>query len=85
MSINECYPSHTRAPAKAGFNMKIFQLLRNCGKTKTSRRKIKNKNVKGRGEGNITLMSVIYSHNCGGRRSIVSLKDPERPMDQDGL
>ena len=45
-----------------------------------SGRKRKKKNVKGRDEGNVTLIFVLDSNNCDGIKSIVSLKDSERPM-----
>ena len=39
------------------------------------------KNVVGRGEGNLTLISEMGSHNCGGRKYLVSLKESNNSMD----
>ena len=45
-----------------------------------SGRKIKNENIKGRGEVKITLISALGSHKYGVRKSIVSLKDTKNNM-----
>ena len=40
----------------------------------------KKKDVNGRGEGKAMLISLLGSHNYGGRKSIVLLKYFENPM-----
>ena len=71
MSINERYIDHTNALARAGLSMKIFLLLRNCGKCRRWGEKEKKENVKIIEEGDIMLISALVSHNCGGRKFIV--------------
>ena len=45
------------------------------------RGRIKNKKVKVVGGGDITIISVLDSHNCGGSKFIASLKYSKTPMD----
>ena len=61
--------------------MKIFPTLKELWENVDEQEKNKNENVKGIGKGSVTLISVLGSHNCGGRKSIVSLKDSDNTMD----
>ena len=79
MSINEHHSGHMMVLAKAGLNMKRIQLWSNDGKMNMSGIEIKIK-WKVRGEGDVMIISVSDYHNCGGRKSIVSLKDPKMTM-----
>ena len=80
MSIKKHYPDHTNALAWAGLSMKIFPTLKELCKNADKRNKNKNKNVKGRGEEDVVLISALGSHNCGGRKSIVLLKESKNTM-----
>ena len=71
MSINERYPSYTMELAKAGLNMKIFPDLKELWENADEWEKKEKENVKLIGEGDVTIISVLNSHNCGGRKSIV--------------
>ena len=66
--------------SKVRFNMNNFPTLKEMGGNVYDWDKKKEKNVRGRGEGNVTLIYVLDSHNCGGRISIVSLKDSGNTM-----
>ena len=74
MSINEHYPGHTRSLARSGPNMKIFPTSKELWENADEQEKNKNKNVKGRHEVNVTLISELRSRNCDERKYIVSLK-----------
>ena len=71
MNIKERYPDHANALARAGLGMKKIPTLKELWDNVEERDKKKKRNVKGRGEGNITLISTLGSHNYGGRKSIV--------------
>ena len=68
MSIKERYPDHANSLPRTGLVMKNFLSLKELWENADKREK--KKNVKGRGEGDVTLISALGSHNCGGRKSI---------------
>ena len=69
ISIKERYPDQDNALARSGLSMKNFRTLKELWENADEREK--NKNVKGRGEGDVTLISALGSHNCGRRKFIV--------------
>ena len=69
MSIKERYPDHANSLVSVGIGMKNFPNLKELWENADEREK--KKNVKGRGEGDVTNISAFGSHNCGGRKSIV--------------
>ena len=71
MSIKERYPDHANSLARAGIGTKNFPTLKELWENADEREKKKKKNVKGRGEGDVTLISELGYHNCGGRKSMV--------------
>ena len=57
--------------------MKTFPTLKELWENSDEQdKKEKKKNVKLRGEGDLTLISELCSHNCGRGKSIVIFKNP---------
>ena len=67
MSIKERYPDHDNALTRAGIGMKNFPTLKELWDNADEREKKKKKNVKVIGEGDLTLISALGSHNFGRR------------------
>ena len=55
------------------------------GKWRWPGAELKINNVKGKGEVNLALISVLGSHNCAGRKPRVSLKDSDSSMGWNGF
>ena len=66
-SINEQYPGQNNTQARAGLGMKNFPTLKELWDNADEREKKKKRNSKGRGEGNLTLISALGSHKYRGR------------------
>ena len=77
-SINEQYPGQNNTQARAGLGMKNFPTLKELWDNADEREK--KKSVKEIGEGNITIISALGSHNYGRKKSIVGFKNSENPM-----
>ena len=56
ISLKKNYPDHSNALARAGLGLKNFPTLKELWDNVDEREKKKKRNVKGRGEGNVTLI-----------------------------
>ena len=71
MNIKERYFENANALSRTGIGMKNFPTLKELWENADEQKKNKNKNVKGREGGNVTLISELRSHNYERRKSIV--------------